>query len=118
MDVAELTTLLAPLGVEVVTGYADTGKALPYIAQRPLIVEYTDLALAGQAIAWDDQATLYCAAGSVAASHNLALAVASALDGARLGGSTLAATIGYVGAQVEGHYESQVTAQINQGALT
>ena len=30
----------------------------------------------------------------------------------------LAASIGYVGAQVEGHYESQVTAQINQGALT
>lgn len=99
------------------TGYAPTGAKLPYVVQRPVVVDGDDPALAGNRISWDWQTSLYCCGASVEASFNLALAVCVALQGARVGGTTLNASIGYIGAPVEGHYESQVTVQLNQGGI-
>ena len=114
---SDISVLLNPLGVPHFDGYPASDTMLPYVANRPLIADYTDLALNGDAIAWDTQFTLYCAAGSVTASYNLAIAVIGAVHGKRVGNTTLAASMGYSGAQVEGHYESQVTVQLNQGGI-
>ncbi len=98
-------------------GYAPTGAALPYVVLRPLIVEDPEVAMAGNAIDWGVQFSLYCCAASVEASFNLALSVIGTLQGQRVGGTTLSASMGYNGAPVEGHYESQVTVQLNQGDI-
>ena len=104
--------------VPVYIGYAPSGAQLPYLVMRPLIIDtVTDLALMGAAIDWDSQFSVYCCAASVEASFNLALAVIGTTQGARVQGTTLSASMGYNGAEVEGHYESQVTVQLNQGAL-
>lgn len=99
------------------TGYAPTGAKLPYVVHRPLLVDDLDLALSGDAIDWDYQTTLYCCAAGVEASFNLALAVVGTLQGKRVGNTTLSTSIGYSGALVEGHYESQITVQLNQGGI-
>jgi len=99
-------------------GYAPTNAKVPYVVDRPLIIDHEDVALDGSAIGWDNQFALYCAAGSVEASLNLAKEVIIALQGKYVGGSTLDTSMGYSGAQVEGHYETQVTAQINTGGLS
>lgn len=98
-------------------GYAPTGAKLPYVVSRPLLIDDLTLALDGSAIDWDLQYSLYCCGASVAASHNLALMVIQELHGQRVGGTTLSTSMGYDGAQVEGHYESQVTVQLNQGGI-
>lgn len=97
------------------TGYAPTGAQVPYVVSRPLLVDNLSVALAGNAIVWDDQFSLYCCGGSVEASYNLAREVMDELQGARVGGTTLKTSMGYIGALVEGLYESQVTVQINRG---
>ena len=99
-------------------GYPPTGAKLPYVVSRPLLVDDVELALNGDALGWDFQFSLYCCGASVEASFNLALAVIGTLQGARVGGTTLAASMGYNGAEVEGHYESQVTVQLNQGGIS
>lgn len=115
---ADLNAKIAPLGVGVWPGYAPTGAGLPYVVTRPLDVGLdTEVAVAGNAFDWNTQISAYCCAESVEASFNLALAVVQTLQGSRLRGTTLSATIGYNGAQVEGHYESQVTVQLNQGGF-
>jgi hypothetical protein len=112
----EITDLITQVPAH--TGYAPTGAPLPYVVSRPLLVDtVTELAISGDAIDWDFQYTLYCCAASVEASFNLALAVIGTLQGAYVGGTTLAASMGYNGAEVEGHYESQVTVQLNQGGI-
>ena len=116
MSIISQINALLPM-VPVHTGYPPTGAKLPYIVHRPLIVEGMEAAISGDATGWDFQTTLYCCAASVEASFNLALAVSGTLQGARVGGTALSASIGYVGAQLEGHYESQVTAQLNQGSV-
>lgn len=99
-------------------GYASTGARVPYVVSRPLLFgDDLDRALSGDAFAWDTQYSLYCAAASVEASYNLALEVMRDLDGQPLAGTTLATYMGYVGAPVEGHYESQVTVQLTQGGI-
>lgn len=98
-------------------GYAPTGARVPYVVSRPLIVDDLELALAGNALDWDFQFSLYCCGGSVEASYNLALEVMQQLQGVRVGDTTLSTSMGYIGAQVEGHYESQVTVQLNQGGI-
>lgn len=98
-------------------GYAPSGAALPYVVSRPLLVDDLELALSGDALDWDFQFSLYCAGGSVEASYNLAIMVMQELQGQRVGGTTLTTSMGYIGAQVEGHYESQVTVQLNQGGI-
>jgi hypothetical protein len=98
-------------------GYPITGQALPYVVSRPLAASTLEEAICGDAIDWDFQFTLYCAAASVEASFNLAVLVMAELQGARVGGTTLSTSMGYSGAQVEGHYESQVTVQLNQGGI-
>jgi hypothetical protein len=112
LDIGGLVTV-APL----YTGYPPTDASLPYVVHRPLIVDSDVPALSGDAIDWDFQTSLYCCGASVEASFNLALAVAGTLQGARVGDTTLSASIGYIGTQVEGHYESQVTVQLNQGGI-
>jgi hypothetical protein len=111
-DITDLVTI-APA----YTGYAPTDAVLPYVAHRPLLVDSLETAINGDALDWDYQTTLYCCGGSVEASFNLALSVAGTLQGARIGNTTLSTSIGYVGAPVEGHYESQVTVQLNQGGI-
>lgn len=114
----EIANMLAPLGVPADVGYPDTGTKLPYVAIRPLLIDQVSVAIAGNTIDWDYQFTIYACAGSVEAAHNLAVSVMQTLDGKLFGNSTLSTSMGYTGAQVEGHYESQVTVQLNQGALT
>lgn len=98
-------------------GYAPTGAKTPYVVSRPLLADDLEIALNGDALGWDFQFSLYCAAASVEASFNLAIAVMQDLQGKRVGGTTLTTSMGYIGAQVEGHYESQVTVQLNQGDI-
>lgn len=98
-------------------GYAPTGAKLPYTVLRPLIVEDPEVALAGNAINWGVQFSIYCCGASVEASFNLAVSVIGTLQGQRVGSTTLSTSMGYNGAPVEGHYESQVTVQLNQGAI-
>lgn len=109
-DVAALVTA-APVHV----GYPDTAAALPYVVTRPLAVLGTGVVVCGDETAWDHQYSLYCCGASVEASYNLALMVMNSLQGKRVGGSTISVYMGYAGAPVEGHYESQVTAQLFQG---
>lgn len=111
-DINDLVTV-APAHL----GYAPTGAKVPYVVSRPLLIDDLELALAGDALGWDHQYSLYCAGGSVEAAHNLAVEVIRELHGKRVGGTTLSASMGYNGAQVEGHYESQVTIQLNQGGI-
>lgn len=114
----DVNALVALTGVQVWPGYAPTEAALPYAVSRPLDVGHDDeLAITGDAHDWNVQLSVYCCAASVEASFNLALAVIGTLQGARMRGTTLSATMGYNGAEVEGHYESQVTVQLNQGGF-
>lgn len=96
-------------------GYAPSGARPPFVVSRPLLVDDVSVALAGNVIAWEDQFSLYCAGASVEASYNLALLVMGQLQGKPVSGTTLTTSMGYIGAQVEGHYESQVTVQLNRG---
>lgn len=102
----------------VIIGYPRTGQRTPFIVTRPLIVDDLELAIAGNALDWDFQHSFYCAGGSVEASYNLAVDLMRDLQGKRVAGTTLSTSMGYVGAVVEGHYESQVTVQLNQGGLS
>ncbi len=99
-------------------GYAPTGTRTPYVVSRPLLVDDVSVAVAGNAIAWDDQFSLYCCGASVEACYNLALMVMADLQGKRVAGTTLTTSMGYIGVQVEGHYESQVTVQLNRGGTS
>lgn len=115
MDMSQVSDLLGD--VQHFNGYATTGAKVPYVVNRPLLIDHEELALDGNPVGWDFQFSLYCAGGSVEASYNLALLVIDRLQGQRVGDSTLDCSMGYIGAQVEGHYESQVTVQINQGGI-
>lgn len=117
MHMSDITVLLKAAGLTVFEGYAKTGSVPPYIVNRPMILDDDVLALSGDAIGWDFSFSLYCVGASVEASFNLAVEAIKALQGKRVGGSTLACSMGYTGAQVESRYESQVTVQINQGGL-
>lgn len=117
MDASALSSLLSGIGVPVYSGYPDSGAMLPYIVHRPLLMDVQDAAICGDAISWDSQQAVYCCGGSVEAANNLSLLVMGALQGHRLSGSTLATSMSYSGAIVEGHYESQVTVQSYQGGL-
>ncbi|WIC89570.1 tail terminator [Microbacterium phage GardenB] len=114
----DIKVLLDAAGIPNYKGYAPTNAKVPYVVDRPLVIDHEDVALNGAALAWDNQFSLYCAAGSVEASLNLAKEVIIALQGKYVGGSTLDTSMGYSGAQVEGHYETQVTAQINTGGIS
>ena len=114
---AAITAPLTGANMTVYTGYPPTGARLPYTVHRPLSVTDDMLAVNGDALEWDYQTTLYCAGASVEASYNLALAVMRVLQGTRVAGTTLSVSMGYTGAPVEGHYESQVTVQLHQGGI-
>lgn len=114
----DITVQLAPIGVSNFEGYPATGAGLPYTVTRPLDVGTdNELALNGDAVDWNFQFSVYACGASVEASFNLALAVIKTLQGAWVRGTTLSASMGYNGAEVEGHYESQVTVQLNQGGI-
>lgn len=98
-------------------GYAPTGQKVPYSVVRPIIIADEGRNLDGSAAAWDQQYGVYCVGGSVEASYNLAIMCIKRLDGKRVGSTTLSTSMGYVGAVVEGAYESQVTVQLNQGDI-
>lgn len=111
-DITELITV-APSHV----GYAPTKAQLPYCVTRPLYIDPDSVAINGDALAWGSQFSVYCCGAGVEASYNLAVDVMQELQGASVGGTTLSTSMGYSGAQVEGHYESQVTVQLNQGGI-
>lgn len=115
----ELEAGLEASGVPVYPGYPETDAVLPYVVYRPLLVAVPSeaFALCGGAVAWDFQFAVYCCGGSVEASFNLAKIVAGVLQGKHVEGSTLTTSMGYIGAFLEGRYESQVTAQVYQGEL-
>jgi hypothetical protein len=113
----EITALVEAADLTIYPGYAVTGAPLPYTVHRPLIFGEADVSVAGVALDWDYQSSLYACAESVEASFNLAVLLMQALSGARVSGSTLSTSMGYSGAQVEGHYECQVTVQLNQGGI-
>lgn len=113
----DINQMIQDNGLTIYPGYPATGASLPYTVARPLIVTPDSEAIAGNATVWDTQYSLYACSGSVEASLNLAVVLMTLLQGARIGGTTLSTSMGYAGAQVEGHYESQVTVQLNQGAL-
>lgn len=98
-------------------GYPPTGAKLPYVVSRPLLIDDIEVAIAGNGSVFDFQFSLYCCGASVEASFNLALQTMQDLQGKRVGGTTLTTSMGYSGAPVEGHYESQVTVQLNQGGI-
>lgn len=118
MDMTAITTLARAAGLTVFDGYAKTGSTPPYVVNRPMITDPDTLALCGDALDWDFSFGLYCVGASVEASYNLAIWLMAALQGQRVGDSTLSCSMGYTGAQVESRYETQVTVQINQGALS
>lgn len=117
MTIDDIKISLETLGVSVYSGYPSSNVVLPYAVVRPLIVDPDEEFLCGQAISWDFQFSVYCCGASVEASFNLALAVMQNLKGKRVGNSTLSTSTGYIGAPLEGQYETQVTVQVNQGAL-
>jgi hypothetical protein len=111
-DITDLIT-----GAPAHEGYAPAKAQLPYCVTRPLYIDPDSVALNGEALAWGNQYSVYCCGASVEASYNLAISVMKELQGAPVGGTTLSTSMGYSGAQVEGHYESQVTVQLNQGGI-
>lgn len=117
ISMRQITTAAQAVGVPVYEGYAPSNAKLPYVVNRPLLVTAEDPVLCGSALDWDTQFTLYACAGGVEASYNLAVSLMQALQGQRVGDSTLSVSMGYSGAQVEGHYESQVTVQSYQGGI-
>lgn len=117
--ITDINDIIEAAGLTVYTGYPPTGVKVPYTVHRPLIL--ADLpettSIAGTSGIWDYQSSLYACGASVEASYNLAVELMRALTGKYVNGSTLSTSMGYNGAQVEGHYESQVTVQINQGGI-
>jgi hypothetical protein len=113
----DVSGLLRAAGIPTFDGYPGTGSTVPYVVVRPMILDPEVLALCGETLDWDFNFGVYCCAASVEASFNLAKMSVAALQGKRVGGSTLSCTMGYVGAQTESRYETQITVQINQGAL-
>ncbi|QKN87713.1 hypothetical protein IXEL_12 [Microbacterium phage Ixel] len=113
----DIKSLAEAASLTVHNGYAPTGAHVPYTVQRPIIMAENERAVAGNGISWDQQMGLYACGASVEASYNLALDLMRAIDGKPSGGSTLSTSMGYSGAQVEGHYETQVTVQLTQGGI-
>lgn len=103
-------------GTAAYSGYADTGAQVPYSVVRPG-THTPDVAIAGNALEWDTSFLVYCCGASIEACYNLAKLVLS-LQGTMVDGHALSCSLGYVGAQVESHYETAVTIQFNQGALS
>lgn len=114
----DIKDLAAASSLTVHTGYAPTNAHVPYTVQRPIIMEEPEVAISGDGLDWGTQIGLYACGGSVESSYNLALSLMQALQGKRAQGTTLSTSMGYVGAEVAGHYETQVTVQLTQGALS
>lgn len=117
MDLTALQTALQATGDPVYIGYAPSNAKLPYTVIRPLIIDPLNEAINGDAVDWDNQNSAYACGASVEASFNLARLVMGACQGVRVAGYVLSTSMGYSGALVEGHYETQVTIQSNQGGI-
>lgn len=113
----EIVSKVKEKGVPVYVGYADSKTKAPYVVVRPITDAQDVTSVGGCAVTWAKHVGLYCVGASVAASYNLAAALADHLSGFYIHGSTLRTEVGYVGNRVEGYYESQVTAHINKGGL-
>ncbi|AUX82599.1 tail terminator [Microbacterium phage Pocket] len=118
VNMSDISNVVRAAGITVYDGYAPTNAKVPYVVNRPLIIDHENVALNGAALDWDNQFALYAAGGSVEASFNLAKDVIIAAQGKRVAGSTLDTSMGYVGAAVEGHYESQITIQLGTGGIS
>jgi len=55
MDMTDITALLAGIGVGHYDGYAPTGASLPYVVNRPLLIDTVETAINGGAVGWDYQ---------------------------------------------------------------
>ncbi len=119
MDMHSVALALRGVNIKVYEGYPETGAKSPYVVVRPMSLEESldGGAICGDAISWDNRIALYCRAGSVQASHNLALDAMRTLHGRYMDETTMTASLGYVGAVVEGQYESQITLFTAQGVI-
>lgn len=117
MDMSDITTAVEASGITVYDGEAATGAQLPYIVVRPLDLSTEDLALSGGSMAWNNEFAAYCCGAGSTASFNVAKLLIQAVQGVHVGDSTLSTTLGYVGARIEGNYETQVTIQVHQGGI-
>lgn len=117
IHLSELITVASSVvpDMDVYSGYPATSALPPYVTLKPLTMTPTDIAICGDATAWDSQFTASCTARSAEAADNLARDLAQSLQGRPLAGCTLACSVAYSGALVEGLYESLVTIQINEG---
>lgn len=117
MNMSDITSALSVTGVPVYEGEPSSGANLPYIVVRPFNLDTGDVALSGDALAWNNEFAVYCCGGSSTASFNVAKLLIQAVQGVHVGDSTLSTTLGYVGARIEGNYETQVTIQVHQGGI-
>lgn len=117
MNMSDIISAIEASGITVYDGEAATGARLPYIVVRPLNLGAEDLALSGGSMAWNNEFTAYCCGAGHTASFNVAKLLIQAVQGMHVGDSTLSTTLGYVGARVEGNYETQVTIQVHQGGI-
>lgn len=117
MSLQQVVDVSSSVGVPVYNGYAATAARVPYVVVRPMTLDPLQESVGGPAMVWDTRYALYAVAGSVAASYNLAVSLLQVLNGARISGSYMSASLGYVGALTEGAYETQVTTLSMKGSL-
>lgn len=109
-----LDALPALSGVPVYVGYPPTGAVLPYICIRPLDMGPTN-AIAGCALFWDTHFSVYACTNSVNSCYSLSTDLLSLYHGAIVDGVAISASFSYMGAEIEGHYETLITLQFDKG---
>lgn len=117
MTLQEMSQIARTVGVPVYVGYAATGANAPYVVIRPMSLDSLSSSVGGESVVWDDRYAFYAVSNSVEASHALSIALMQAVEGARISGSYVSTSIGYVGSLVEGLYETQITALLMKGSL-
>lgn len=113
----QLQERLQSFEVPVYVGYAADNARTPYMVIRPVSDDPQQHTVCGGAVTWSAVMGVYCVAGGVAASTNLARDVAGELSGSKLGNNVVTSAVAYYGQRLEGLYESMVTIQSIQGEL-
>jgi len=111
-----LASIVQELQFPAYIGYAHNNARLPYGVVRPVALVPDQVPLSGAS--WSRSVTIgvYCRAGSVEASFNMALSAIASLDGLAIAGTEATASMGYSGAVVEGAYESMVTVSFGKAS--
>lgn len=117
MNMATVEQALSSIEVPVYQGYAATGAKLPYMVVRPISTDPDGATVCGEATTWTDRLGVYCCAGSVGASANLARDAAGEIVSFFSGVSATTVAVAYYGNVLEGQYESLVTITVTEGGL-